>query len=573
MRAPFNRKHPPTLTVSCTPILTAIVGDVVGFSILGVDGVLPYVYSVSSGVLAPGWTLNPTTGVVSGTLSKVGSFSVTLTVTDKIGQKASRSFTTVVKDVPVVVPPTFTISANLTSSGMVGQAFTPFPVVPVGGTAPYTFSEPRGLLPQGLTVNPTTGIVSGNAKEYGTFSWIVFRCVDKLGNVATSLPIEIAIHPAGATICSTVPVLGQIRPQFSTDNEVVSLHGIRMGGNNSYNPDPEGSQYYGIPNPAPPPAGIKGPNPVPMLAYPCAVNRKNGLTNPINPKFTGGLWVGRCSHTADRNILDFDEYGLYIHGKDTVPTGIPVHEYNNSASLLMSCGGTVLSHELGRFDHCWDSIRPNPSIWNPTFTDNIKNHPGIIHCYLDREWVSYNRDDGIENDNLGSLTVTRSLFDRVYVFISSDPGGHVVGSIPTHELLDKITVDNTLIRMSGFLYQGTLDYVCPFKMVSDCSPSVVLTNSVIALDGCNPARSGRWKILWQRMTNGIGSCSNNVLCWMPDEPFPDANAMGLKTEADITAMGFTIYKGQEARDYWYASRDAFIAAPENRGIARLPGDE
>jgi hypothetical protein len=54
-------------------------------------GVSPYVYSITAGALPSGLSLDSATGVVSGTASGIGSFTVTVTVTDELGQTAAVS--------------------------------------------------------------------------------------------------------------------------------------------------------------------------------------------------------------------------------------------------------------------------------------------------------------------------------------------------------------------------------------------------------------------------------------------------------------------------------------------------
>jgi hypothetical protein len=55
-------------------------------------GEAPYTWSVSGGTLAPGLTLNSSTGVISGAPTTLGTYTFTVTVRDQGGRSTSRSY-------------------------------------------------------------------------------------------------------------------------------------------------------------------------------------------------------------------------------------------------------------------------------------------------------------------------------------------------------------------------------------------------------------------------------------------------------------------------------------------------
>ena len=67
------------------------------------------------------------------------------------------------------------------TSGEVGVAFNSGAMTVTGGTAPYTFSV-VGTLPAGLTLNTSTGAVTGTPTASGSFS---IKVTDKNGVAAT----------------------------------------------------------------------------------------------------------------------------------------------------------------------------------------------------------------------------------------------------------------------------------------------------------------------------------------------------------------------------------------------------
>ena len=91
------------------------------------------------------------------------------------------------------VPP-FSISCNNPPIGSVGIPYShEFPVL--GGVYPLTFAITAGSLPPGLTLDTTTGIVSGTPTTPGAF-WFTIEVTDADDNTA-SVTCAIAICPGG----------------------------------------------------------------------------------------------------------------------------------------------------------------------------------------------------------------------------------------------------------------------------------------------------------------------------------------------------------------------------------------
>lgn len=77
-----------------------------------------------------------------------------------------------------------------------GYQYVGFTLEAIGGTAPYTFSVQSGSLPSGLSLNGSTGAVSGTPAAAGVSSGVVFRVTDAAGSTADTPPITITVDPA-----------------------------------------------------------------------------------------------------------------------------------------------------------------------------------------------------------------------------------------------------------------------------------------------------------------------------------------------------------------------------------------
>ncbi|MCX7115936.1 MAG: putative Ig domain-containing protein [Gammaproteobacteria bacterium] len=140
-------------------------------------GVPPYTYSVFSGTLPAGTTLNTTTGTVSGMPTTAGAFSYVIKVIDSVG--ASATATTSGTIAPALVL-TATPSANLEVGAVYSQTN-----MASGGRTPYRYSLSAGSLPGGTTLNITTGTVSGTLTSGGAFNYTI-QVTDLDGKKATA---------------------------------------------------------------------------------------------------------------------------------------------------------------------------------------------------------------------------------------------------------------------------------------------------------------------------------------------------------------------------------------------------
>jgi len=192
-----------TITVSSTP--ATLPNPVPGQLFSATFSALPapqvaYTFSASG---LPSWlSLDPNTGVLSGTpaLGDVGTVSFTITATDTgddpagcTGQKQF-SFD--------VVCPTFSVLVGAIKTAIIGQ----LDEIDFSGSGPGTFSFGATGLPSWLSLDPVTGVVSGTptSSDVGPVSFTV-TATETTSNCTASRPVAFAV---AADPVATVPTLG-----------------------------------------------------------------------------------------------------------------------------------------------------------------------------------------------------------------------------------------------------------------------------------------------------------------------------------------------------------------------------
>jgi hypothetical protein len=93
---------PAPIALITSTIPAAVRGNQYSVGLLATGGTPPYTWSLASGALAPGLSLNPATGMISGTPTSTGVFSFTIGLRDQRSAAASTALQlTVVEPVPV----------------------------------------------------------------------------------------------------------------------------------------------------------------------------------------------------------------------------------------------------------------------------------------------------------------------------------------------------------------------------------------------------------------------------------------------------------------------------------------
>lgn len=164
------------VTISPTALPAMTVGAAVTQTLTASGGTAPYTFAITGGALPSGLSLAAATGVVSGTPTAGGGYSVTVQATDKNGVVGSRTYT------GTVASPSVEFVTTTLVEGKVGKAYTQT-IVMRGGQAPYQIQvgSPPGYdtarrvgrvikpLPPGLAISGMT--ITGTPTSEGTYEF------------------------------------------------------------------------------------------------------------------------------------------------------------------------------------------------------------------------------------------------------------------------------------------------------------------------------------------------------------------------------------------------------------------
>ena len=155
------------VVIETNALEAAFRGEPYSNTIAVAGGKLPYAWDMVEGGLPTGLSLNSTTGHISGvtTLDVGQSAAFTVRVTD-----AGNPYGFDEREFVIHVIDPLTIETDSIQDAL-QKAFYQTVISGNGGVSPYTWSMESGLLPEGITLDPDTGMISGTPMECGAFNF------------------------------------------------------------------------------------------------------------------------------------------------------------------------------------------------------------------------------------------------------------------------------------------------------------------------------------------------------------------------------------------------------------------
>ena len=186
INSPGAQVNAPTITTSS---LSEGAAGTAYSQALSASGTAPITWLLDSGSLPNGLSINETTGVISGTPTNAGSFNFIVKATNTAGSDT--------KNLSIMIASTSsapTITTSSLSEGVSGTTYSQ--ALSASGTAPITWLLDSGSLPNGLSINGTTGVISGTPTNAGAFNFIV-KATNAAGSDTKTFSITISASGSG----------------------------------------------------------------------------------------------------------------------------------------------------------------------------------------------------------------------------------------------------------------------------------------------------------------------------------------------------------------------------------------
>jgi large repetitive protein len=322
------------VTFTTTSLPNGSNGVAYNQTVITSGGVAPITYTVGTGTLPAGLKLN-SVGTVIGTPSSFGTSTFTINATD-FGTPpltvASPAYT-----ITINPPPPLSITSTAMANGITGTFYSSA-IASSGGVPPLTWSVPPGTLPPGLTLTPSSGLISGTPttpKVYKFFPTVT----------DSALPPQTFTSTAGVTISViSVSPLQAVTPPLPAGDVAVGYSAslVATGGVPPYTWSiTSGQLASGLQ--LDPTTGVISGTPILTTTANFAVQVEDSNATKSTPQ---SLSIAINPGTAITNSLLSGAYSFLFHGFDSGGNVEMAGNFNASGSGVIS-GGQQDSNRSG----------------------------------------------------------------------------------------------------------------------------------------------------------------------------------------------------------------------------------
>lgn len=152
-------------------------------------------YALHSGSLPTGVTVNSSTGAISGTPTTYGTYTFVVRATNADASSTiyTNTLTLTVQDVAL----SWSDQVLASSLAIEGQSYSDGVSVSAGPTTAYSIAS--GALPTGLSLNTSTGAITGTPTTAGSYSFVV-RATNGTGETLDTSTLSITVEVAGGYV-------------------------------------------------------------------------------------------------------------------------------------------------------------------------------------------------------------------------------------------------------------------------------------------------------------------------------------------------------------------------------------
>lgn len=225
---------PGQLAISTGTLPTAALSFTYTAALSAVGGSGSYRWNLVSGSLPNGLILDQATGQIFGKPTQTGTFNFEIQAIDTAANASRRSMFILVSDTNSGINSVGVLTTSL-ASGTIDRRYSQT-INAGGGTAPYSWSISSGALPDGLSINASTGEISGTPKLQSEETFTV-KVVDARGQVATkALSITINRTDSNISILTAALPIGIINRAYVRTGCGTNFSGqlAATGGNSTY---------------------------------------------------------------------------------------------------------------------------------------------------------------------------------------------------------------------------------------------------------------------------------------------------------------------------------------------------